>query len=386
MRRFVRACFALGLALLPAGPGFAGGPTAADEPATKPGAATPAKDAPGPRLTYGGSVDGYFASNLNNPWNGRNALRLFDYRDEHGPHLNLLDVWVEQARLPVGFRLDLNWGPAARIENAEEPSDDDLWTHIQQLTVSANLDREDRTYVDFGKYVTPVGLEVVEPVDNVLFSQGVLFSSATPYFHLGLRLFHYFNDEDYLLAHVHRGWDAVSSPGHAPGFGLTYNRALSPRWTVTASYLGGDERTDAGAATWRHLVDLIAAYEPDERWLYQFNGTWGSQPAAALRSGGGTRRANWRGVAAIARRKLDQRQSVAARLEWFRDTSGFMLGNDLEVFTLTFNYTHRFDAHLQARVEYRHDVAGGGRPFAGAHRPRLTRDQGTLILALIAGY
>ena len=245
--------------------------------------ALPKAAPPAPRLTTGGSVSFHSVSNLNEPFNGQNQLRSFDFQDEHGPHFNLIDLWAQYAREPVGFRLDLNWGPAARIQTAAEPRNRDLWAHIQQVYVSANLDgKRGQTYVDFGKWSTPAGLEVVEAKDNVFYSPGLLFSWSPPFYHFGGRVFHNFNASDYVMAAVERGWNAVSDPGHAPGFILSGSKAVSPKWTVTGSYLGGEENDPFGRAHWRHLLDVIAVDNASPQWTYQLNAEYGRQANVKL--------------------------------------------------------------------------------------------------------
>jgi putative OmpL-like beta-barrel porin-2 len=356
----------------------------ADSGETMPAPGAEEEKEPEPDFTYGGSADFYYLTNLNDPFTGRNRFRLFDFQDEHGPHLNLIDLWAEYARKPVGFRLDLDWGPAARIQNAGETSDNDLWDHIQQAHVGINLDRSGSTYLNFGKYVTPAGLEVSESVNNVLFGQGILFSQVTPFFHFGFRVFHYFNEDDYVMAHVHRGWDTVVDPDHDPGFGLTYSRTLRPKWTLTTSYLGGDEFDDSGRANWRNLFDLVAEYEAGPRWLYQFNASYVDQQDVKL-APGRKQTVRWYGLMAIAKRTLDEKQYVAGRVDWLKDDSGFILGKDLDIYTLTLNYTRFFGKHFQARLEYRHDFAGGGSPFPEERRGHFTDNQGTITVATIFG-
>jgi hypothetical protein len=84
-----------------------------------------------PEYTYGGSADFYFSTNFNNPFHGRSDLRLGlqgRARAAPGPDRSL----VQRRRDPVGFRLDVDFGPTARRFNAMEPSSSDLWEHLQQ--------------------------------------------------------------------------------------------------------------------------------------------------------------------------------------------------------------------------------------------------------------
>jgi hypothetical protein len=336
--------------------------------------------------TYGGGADFYFTSNLNNPYSARNVLRTFDLHDGGGIHLNLVQAWVERARTPVGFRLDLHWGPAARLQNLSEASDNDVWEHIQEAYVSANLTGDGSTYLDFGKWITPAGLEVVEVQDNILYSHSALFYATTPYFHFGPRLFHYFNETDYVTLSIHRGWNTVVDPGHAPGFGVSVGKALSSELEATATYIGGDELDDFGRAGWRSLVDAILEYEPDDRWSYQLNASFAAQSDVKVRRDRRGANAAWYGVAGMVKRSLDPERSLGGRLEWVRDDSGFMLGETMSLVSLTLNFTRHFGPHFETRLEFRQDVAVGARPFRGANPEETHSTQATFTVAGIVSF
>ena len=114
---------------------------------------------PGARwLRYGGTGDFYFSHNFTDPINTQNQMRMFDIRDNRGPHLGMIDLWAEGQRTPVGFRIDTNYGTTARLLNAFEPSHSRLWEHLEQVYVSANLNRNVSTCIDAGKWGTPAGV------------------------------------------------------------------------------------------------------------------------------------------------------------------------------------------------------------------------------------
>lgn len=341
-----------------------------------------------PKFTWGGQTDFYWISNFNNPWNGKNQLRAWDIKDEHGPHLGLIEFWGEYARDPVGARIDLNFGPTARINGSSEQSDDDWWQYFQQLYVGVNLTKSGNTWVDFGKYVTPIGAEVIETADNWFYSQGVMFTWPIPFWHFGARVTHKLNDTDYVLAHVNQGWGTVTQPaGAGPNFGIGGSKMLSPQWTVTANYLGGDNYAGLNDPSWRHLFNSVLAYKPSEesKFSYLFDLTLGLQNDFRLEPGP-SNTATWYGIQAQAKYAFKPDQYAAARFEYLHDGDGALFGDDLDVFTFSLNYTKVFNKYFQTRVEYRHDFAGGGEPFAASRRGSSTGDQGTFIIGAIVTY
>ncbi|MFN3648299.1 MAG: outer membrane beta-barrel protein [Armatimonadota bacterium] len=338
------------------------------------------EEEPTPKYTYGGSVDFYYSSNFNNPDPPFNALAPFDIKDEHGPHLGLLDVWLQKQRDPFGFRVDLMFGPTGRLTNFAESaslggvSGDDLWDHVQQAFLSFNLNDSGSTYVDVGRWVTPIGAELIEPKDNWLYSRSILFGFAIPYTHTGLRVYHYLNDTDYVMGHVTQGWDRVSG-GSGPGFGLTYAKTLNEKWSGSVNYLGSDEPGPRGSDSFRNLIDVVALYNPGGRWSYIFNFDYGTQPGA-----------DWYGLAALAKYTINEKSYAAVRGEFMVDSDGFRFGTGTSTvaYGVTFNYTYQFTDNFQTRLEYRHDFSDEN--LFLKERGRTTDNQGRFILSAILSY
>ncbi len=331
-----------------------------------------ADDPPAPKFTWGGSADFYFSTNLNDPWTRVNTGRAFDYKDD-SVSLGLIDLWAQYARDPFGFRIDVDFGPTARVVNSFDPERDDLWEHLQQIYVSANLNKKGTTYVDLGKWVTTAGAEVIEPKDNWLYSRGLLFNLAIPFYHLGGRVYHYFNSTDYVMGAVHRGWNAVGDPGHDIGFALAGGKAINKELSVIAQYYGGEEGTTLKAHEgpgYRHLIDLIALYNPGGKLSYTANLDVVIQESSDL----------W-GLSAQAKYTISPKQYLALRGEFLLD--GGFLGSD--VYSMTLGYAYTFNKYFQTRAEFRYDWASE-KVFGDSPAPRFTDNQPTFLISAIVSY
>ena len=169
-RRFVAPAFAA-LSLLSAA-------ARAQEPAPSP-APEP------PKVDVTGFVDIYYGYNFNET---DPAFRTFDVQ-HHSFSLSLAEVAFAKGVTPesrVGFRADLNFGKTADLVAAYEPEDDgqEIYKHIQQAYVSLLTGK---VTWDVGKFVTPIGAEVIESQDNWNYTRSILFGYAIPFYHVGLR-------------------------------------------------------------------------------------------------------------------------------------------------------------------------------------------------------
>lgn len=344
---------------------------AQDSPPAAPAEA--AEESAAERFTWGAFADGYFAYNLNDPWTNTNGLRGFDV--EHNQlELGLLEWWGELAPDPIGFRLDLAFGPTARLFSAAEPSRaKDFWEHIQQAYVTAHLDKSGRTKLDLGRWNTVAGAEVIEPVNNFNYSRGLLYFWAQPFYHTGARVTHSLKEGSSIGAAVHRGWNAVGDPNHDPGFILFGSTPLKENLTFTGSYFGGEEGSPRGVS-WRNFIDIVMAYNPNARDSYLFNFDFGEQDSQT-----------WWGFSVQGQRKLSERSRVALRAEYVVDDDGLLYGAPADTYSLTATYTHIMNKWFQMRAEYRHDFASQ-RFFADDVRPLGKKQQGTFLLAGVFSY
>src|SRR5207253_6287909 len=106
-----------------------------------------------------------------------------------------------------GFRLDLDFGPTQAIVNATEPGDKTVLQHIGQAYVSYMAPTGSGLQIDFGKFVTPLGFEVIKTKDDWNYSRGLLFTLAIPFYHSGLRATYNVNDKLSLAGFVVNGWN-----------------------------------------------------------------------------------------------------------------------------------------------------------------------------------
>lgn len=331
----------------------------------------PEPPAPAPKFTYGGSADFYYSYNLNRPYNNKNQFHAWDIQHDK-PELGLIDLWAQYARDPVGFRLDLNFGPTSRLNHAFDYTRSDVWDNIQQAYLSANLTKSGRTYIDVGKWNTTAGVEVTEARDNWLSSRGAVFYLVQPFYHVGGRVYHYLNDTDYVMGAVHRGWNATGNPHRSPGFAVTGSKKLSDTMTFTGSYYGGQEAPVFGnGEAYRSFFDLILAYNPtNSPWAFTLNVDTAFQGDAKFGA-----------VAAQAKYQWTPKSYSTLRLEYILDDD--FVGSD--VFTATVGYAYQFNKYFQTRAEFRYDWASNN-VFAD-HRPfTFTDNQPTFLISMIVGY
>src|SRR5262249_60632041 len=108
---------------------------------------------------------------------------------------------------PPGFRVDRGLGETVdRTISVSDSSRNDGTKHVLQAYASYVAPIGSGLTIDFGKFFTPVGAEVVETKDNFNYSRGWLFAFG-PFYHAGFRAKYAFNDKAALTGFVVNGCD-----------------------------------------------------------------------------------------------------------------------------------------------------------------------------------
>jgi len=359
-------------------------PAQSPEPASPPQQPPTASESPPPQpaqpewsvgpINFSGSVDGYYSLNLNHPISRTNNLRNFDVQANQFS-LNYAELVLAHDPDPVGFRVDLGFGKTADIVHGAEQAPD-TFRNIQQAYVSLLPSWGNGLQIDFGKFVTNAGAEVIETQDNWNYSRSLLFAWAIPYYHFGARASMPLGSHFTAGASLVNGWNNVEDNNSGKTAGVTGSLTFD-KISWVSNYYVGPEKGDTNAG-FRHLYDTTLFLTPSEKAKFYINFDYGVDKG--IDDGDNN---HWVGVAGAARFALNDWFALAPRIEWFNDADGFSTGTiqKLKEFTMTAEF--KMKEGFLTRVEYRRDWSD--QPFfdrgneLGSHR-----NQDTFLVGLVA--
>ena len=325
-----------------------------------------------------GFIDGYYGYNFNKPAGRVNALRNFDTRSNQFA-LNLAEVVIEKKPNPlnsrVGFRLDLDYGPATDLVHASEPGGSEVYKVIQQAYGSYLAPVGSGLQIDVGKFVTWNGAEVIETKDNWNYSRGLLFAWAIPYYHAGVRAKYSFNSKVSLMGAVVNGWNNVEENNSGKTFGLSLTWVPTPKLSIIQNFTTGPEQTN-DRHHFRHLLDTVVTYNFNKQWAVMGNYDYAQD---TLTTGGKVR---WQGVAAYLHYTPTDKLAFTPRYEWFGDYNGFGTGTAQRVKEVTMTGEYKVKPTLIMRLEYRRDWSDH-LSFPKSDPLILARSQSTVLAGLI---
>jgi hypothetical protein len=269
--------------------------------------------------TFTGMIDGYWSYNGNTPIQGGqrvNIGRAFDLYDQ-AFSLNYGELAVDYKPNNVGIRADIGFGDAAEVVHSNET---DIWRHIQQAYITGTTGK---FTMDFGKWVTPFGAEVIETKDNLNYTRGFVFTLGIPFYHFGGRATYAASDKFSLAAYVVNGWDRVKENNSAKSVGVNVTVKPHKLIGVTGNFLFGKESAVNDDS--RELYEGIITSTPFDRWTLTGDFVYGrdhadSDPTTPGISGP---RVLWKGFAGYSKFKLFEKFNLNGRYEWFDDHDGF---------------------------------------------------------------
>ena len=310
--------------------------------------------------------------NFNEPDSNINTQRLFDFRHNAFRADDFEFSVLRPAKDPgdIGFRFDLDVGSniprnihsVGLFENDIDPvtgkvdfEDIDL----RQAFVSYNVPLGNGLTIDFGKYITHFGLEVIEgwPGFNDNYSRSYDFSFAIPFTHTGIRISYPISKQLSVMAMVANGWDQVDDVNDMKAFGGQIGFFPMEGVSLYFNYIGSPEQPD-NDNNWRHLFGLVWVVKPLPTVLpdLTFSGSYdyGMEEDHPLRDVGEDK-AEWQAVEGVLRYDFTPGFYLALRGDWMDDDDGTRLGVAQSVWAVTLTPTFKIKEHLVIRPEVRYD-------------------------------
>lgn len=309
--------------------------------------------------------------NFNDPASDTNQLRVFDFRHNSFRIDDFQFSLLRRAKDPgsVGFRFDLDVGSNIPdvIQSSglfDDPEGEDI--DVRQAFVSYNAPIGNGLTIDAGKYITHIGLEVIEGWENFNdnYSRSFNFGFVIPFTHTGVRVSYPVTEQLSLMAMVANGWDQVDDVNDAKAFGGQIGYFPMEGVSLYFNYIGSPEQDDDVPGNdednWRHLFGLVwvtkpLAALPD----LTFSGGFDYVMEEDVLLNGNRDDVEWYAVEAILRYDFTPWFYVALRGEWFRDDDGVRTptGIDQNLYAVTFTPTFKVTDNVVIRPEIRADFS-----------------------------
>ena len=309
-------------------------------------------------LTLNGFMAGSYSYNFNRPVSATNQYRVFDF-DDNTFKLDVFELVAQKAVAKPrdsGFRVDLAFGSsiprvsaaAGLFRNTIIGADD---IDLQQAYASWIAPVGSGLRLDFGKYVTHFGYEVIDGYDgwNDNATRSLLFGYAIPFTHLGARATYAFSERVTATAMVVNGWDVARDNNRSKSIGAQLALTLTPTVTAFLNGMRGPEES-FNDRDQRTLLDAVVIVKAGNRWTLVANADRGSEEGGLVTG----ENAVWSGIASYVRFSVTPTFAVTLRGESF-DDSGIRTGIDQTLQEVTLTPELRLTPSLLIRADARID-------------------------------
>jgi hypothetical protein len=303
-------------------------------------------------------LQGGYIYNFADPDSGENGLRIFDHK-ANSFTLDLAQIVFnrDSAVGTVGYRLKLSAGETAKwihetgLGNTDNPFD------LTEAYINYTAPIGKGLKLQFGKFVTMHGAEVIEARDDMNYSRGLLFNYAIPFTHTGLMIAYPFSDKIGASFYVVNGWDNFDDDGSSKTLCLSVSVTPAEQFSALVNVMSGREVITPGAScsdsvcSNRFLSDTVITVKPMKNLTFVVNPDYATQSNAAPDGGD----AVWYGVAGYVKYDFSDLFSAAVRGEYFNDKDGVRTGTPQKAREITLTPEFRIMKNLIVRPEYRHD-------------------------------
>jgi hypothetical protein len=370
-------------------------PAPAPAPAT-PAAQTPAAPAPAPTWSVGpmdlsGFIDGYYSANFNQPSSsalGDQINQLYNFNDKTDQfELSAAKLTLNHDPDPIGAHVDFIYGRTNTLINnasASSTAGADQLNYLEQAFLSIKPPKAKGFEMDFGKFVTSAGAEVIEAKDNWNYSRSLLFVNAIPYWHFGARTSMPVSKTDTVGFQLVNGWNNVSK-SNGGVTGVITNTYTKPKAGWALNYIVGPENQNTTSGL-RNLIDTTLTLTPPGKYNAYLNYDYG-QNHDAIAAQGDTKTHDWWGAAGALHAQANSKNAIALRAEYFNDPDGFQTTVAQHLYEGTFTYEYKWVEGALMRVEYRIDESSVNFFNKQTHAsltPGAVDQQQTLTIAFIA--
>ncbi len=324
-------------------------------------------------------LQGGYTLNFRNPDSGTNEQRVFDQK----ANSFLLDLaQIQFARDPtvgdVGYKLKVSFGETAKFIHAAGLGDPGDVVDLTEAYVNYVAPLGSGIKLQFGKFVTYHGAEVIEAKDNFNYSRSLLFNYAIPFTHTGLMAGYTFSKALTANIYVVNGWDTFNDNNKGKTFGTSF--VVTPIEPVSMNFglMYGPEQSH-NSTHYRFLADWVGIFKATKHLTFMANADFANEEKDPLNGG---RNSRWYGIAGYAKYDFSDWFSTSIRAEYFDDKDGVRTGIPQKLKEITITPEFRILKNLLLRPEYRHDWSSKD-GFDSRHNTLVKKNQDTIALGIM---
>lgn len=297
-----------------------------------------------------GYLESYYTHDFNNPGSDKRPGFTYSHDRTGKPQINLALIKASFKNDRVRANLALASGTYMRANYAAEP---DTLQHIYEANLGIRLSDEHDVWLDVGVMPSHIGHESAIGADNWTLTRSMMADNS-PYFETGAKLSYTTPDGKWMISGLLlNGWQRIQRPegNTTPAFGHQLTYKPNDKVTINSSSFIGNDKSDQERQM-RYLHNLYGQFELNDRWGL----IAALDVGAEQKFGGSDQYSVWFSPNLIVRYRWNDNLSLAARMEYYQDKDGVIIGTDTPHGFRTTGYSVNMDYRFSPNILWRAEL------------------------------
>ncbi|MFZ1530187.1 MAG: porin [Ferruginibacter sp.] len=314
-------------------------------------AATAQTDSSVSPLTISGYLETYYSFDFGKPLDHNRPPFFYSHNRHNEFNLNLGFLKAAYSKNNIRANLALATGTYMNANLAAEPG---VLRNIFEANAGVKISKTKNLWIDAGIFASHIGFESAVGKDCWNPTRSLLAENS-PYYESGARVTYTSPNEKWMFSGLLlNGWQRIqrADGNNTPAIGHQITWKPNSKITLNSSSFIGNDKPDS-VRQMRYFHDLYGIFQLTEKAAL----TAGFDIGFEQKSKGSSNYNNWYALVLILKISPNAKNNFAARVEYYSDASGVIIGtgtpNGFKTWGYSANYDHAIRENILWRIEAR---------------------------------
>jgi hypothetical protein len=303
-------------------------------------------------LAISAYAESYYSYDFNKPVNNSKPSFFYSYNRNNEVNLDLGFIRAAYNNNKIRAALSLAAGTYINANYAEEPG---VLKNVYEANMGIRLSGKSELWLDAGIFSSHIGFESAAGKDCWNLSRSILAENS-PYFESGARVsYHSKNTKWFLSGLVLNGWQRITRPAGntTPAFGTQVTFTPSGKITLNSSTFAGNNKPDT-ARRMRYFHNFYGIFQINKQFAFTLGFDYGMEQQEK----GSSTMNQWYAPVVLFRYTPDDKNSIAARIEYYSDEKGVIIASGTPHGFKTVGWSVNYDRQLFSNALWRIELRG----------------------------
>lgn len=300
-------------------------------------------------LSFSGYLETYYLYDFGNPADHNRPGFVYSHNRHNEVNINLGYIKAAYEKDNVRANLALMAGTYSNANLAAEPG---VLKNIYEGNVGVKVSKKSNLWIDAGIFSSHIGFESAVSKDCWTLTRSILADNS-PYYESGVKLSYTSPSEKWFISGLFlNGWQRIQRVDYnnTPAFGTQFTFKPNKKITLNSSSFIGNDKPDS-AKQMRYFHNLYGIVKLNDNFAF----TAGFDIGAEQISKGSSNYNTWYSPVLIIKLSPDSKNSFTARIEYYEDKNGVIIGtgtpNGFKTMGYSLNYDHAISDNTVWRIE-----------------------------------